>query len=115
METSHSGRDVLPSKILIKEVIVISGIDIENLEFVLIYTVYEKNNDTIVVATIRRISPTPKQIYVKYNWFRQHAGKECFIRKTESDNQKAYILTRRLQDELFVRIRKLICGWQDLI
>ena len=57
------------------------------------------------------MTPKSKHIAVKYNWFRQHVGKEFVIRKIESENQKAYIFTKVLHGEIFVRIRKLLCGW----
>ena len=57
------------------------------------------------------MTPTSKHISLKYHWFRQHVGKEFVIMKIESESQKVDIFTKVLQEELFVRIRKLICGW----
>ena len=91
MELSHSVRELLPLKSLIKEVIDNLGIDIENLKFVSSSTIYEDNNGSIVVGKSPRMTPTSKLISVKYNWFRQHVGKEFVIRKIESENQKADI------------------------
>ena len=108
---SHSVRALLPLKSLIKEVIENLGIDIKKLKFVSSSTVYEVDNGDIVVATSPRTTPTSKHIAVKYHWFRQHVGKEFEIRKIESENQKVDIFTRGLQGEIFVRIRKLLCGW----
>ena len=108
---SHSVRALIPLKSLIKEVIDNLGIDCENLKFVSSSNVYEENNGAIVVATSPRITPSSKHIAVKYHWFRQHVGKEFVIRKIESENQKADIFTKYLQGQLFVRIRKLLCGW----
>ena len=98
-------------KSLIKEVIDNLGIDSEKLKFVSSSTVYEDNNGAIVMTTIPRMTPTLKHIAVKYHWFRQHVGKEFVIRKVESENQKADIFTNGLQGQIFVRIRKLLCGW----
>ena len=111
MALSHSVRALLPLKSLIKEVIDNLGIDCENLKFVSSSTVYEDNNRAIVVATSPRMTPTSKQIAVKYHWFRQHVGKEFVIRKIESENQKVDIFTKGLQGQIFVSIRKLLCGW----
>ena len=108
---SHSIRALLALKDLIKEVIENLGIDSEYLKFVSSSTLYEENNRSIVVATSPRMTPTSKHIAVKYHWFRQHVGKEFVIRKIESENQKAYIFTKGLQGKIFVRIRKLLCGW----
>ena len=67
------------------------------------------------MATSPRMNPTPKNIAVKYHWFRQHVGKEFVIHKIESENQKADIFTKGLQGQIFVRIRKLLCSWQAFI
>ena len=108
---SHSVRALLPLKILIKEVIDNLGIDCENLKFVSSSTFYEENNGSIVVATSPWMTPTSKLVSVKYHWFRQHVGKEFVIRKIESENQKADIFTKVLQVQIFLRIKKLLCGW----
>ena len=106
-----SVRELIPLNFFIKEVIDNLGIGSENMKFVSSSTVYEDNNGAIVVTTSPRMNLTPNQIPSKYYWFRQHSGKELLIRKTESENQKTCIFTKGLQDELFVRIKKLICGW----
>ena len=87
------------------------GIDSENLKFVSRSTIYEENNGAIVVATSPRMTPKSNHIAINYHWFRQHVGKEFVIRKIKSENQKADIFTKGLQDQTFVRIRKLLCGW----
>ena len=81
------------------------------MKFVSSSTIYEENNVYIVVAKIPRMTPTSKHISVKYHWFRQHIGKEFVIQKIESENQKSDIFTKGLQGQIFVRIRKFICGW----
>ena len=107
---SHSIRALIPFKSIIKGVIDNLGIDSKNLKFVLSSTIYEDNNRSIVVATSPRMTPSSKHIAVKYHWFRQHVGKEFFIRKIESENQKADIFTKSLQGQIFVRIMNLLCG-----
>ena len=108
---SHSVRELIPLKSLIKEVIDNLGIDCENLKFVSNSTVYEENNGAIVVATSPRMTPSSKHISVKYHWFRQYVGNEFVIRKIESENQKADIFTKGVQGQIFVSIWKLPCGW----
>ena len=51
------------------------------------------------------MTPTLNHISVKYNWFRQHVGREFLIREIDSENQKADISIKGLQGELFVRIK----------
>ena len=111
MELSHSVRALLPLKSLIKELIDNLGIYSEKLKFVSSSTVYEDNNGAIVVTTSPRMTPSSKHIAIKYHWFRQHVGKEFVIRKIGSENQKADIFTKGLQGQIFLRIRKLLCGW----
>ena len=108
---AHSVRALLPMKSLIKEVIGNLGIESDKLKFVQISTLYEKNNESIIVATIPRMNPTPKQIAVKYHRFMQQVGNKFVIWKINSENQKTDILTKGLQGEMFVSIRTLICGW----
>ena len=72
-------------------------------------TVTKENNGAIVVATSTNMNPKPEHISVKYHWFREYVGKECFIWKIKSENQKADIFTICLQGEYFVRIRKILC------
>ena len=111
VELSQYVRVLLPLKSIIKEVIDNLVIDSENLKFVSKSTIYEENNGAIVVATSPRTYPTSKHIAVKYCWFRQNVGKEFVIRKIEPENQKAYIFTKGLQCQIFVRVRQLLCGW----
>ena len=101
---SHSVRELLPLKILIKEVIDNLGIDCENLKFVSSSTIYEDNNGAIVAAKSPRMNPTSNQIAVKYHWFRQNVGKEFVIRKIESENQRADIFTTCTPDEIGVQV-----------
>ena len=54
MALSHSVRELLPLKYLIKEIIDNLGVDSEKVEFVSISTVYMDNNGTIVVTKVPR-------------------------------------------------------------
>ena len=107
---SRSVRALLPLKSLIKEIIDNLGIDSEKLKCVSSSTLYEENNLSIVVLTIPSMTPTSNYIAIKYHCFRHHVGKECGIQKIKSDNQKEDIFTKGLQGQIFVRIRKLLCG-----
>ena len=97
---------------LINEVIDNLGIDSEKLKFVSRSTVYEENNGDIVVSTSTMMTPISKHIAVKYHWFRQNTVKEFVIWNIDPEKQKADISTKGLQGQIFVRIRKLLCGWQ---
>ena len=75
MALSHSIRELIPLKSIIKEFIDNLVMDIDNLKFFLSSTFYEYNNGTIFVTTSPSITTTSKHIYVKYHWFRNHIGK----------------------------------------
>ena len=107
---SHSIRSLIPLTIITKEVIENLGIDSEKLKFLSSSTIYADNNGAIVVATSPRMTPISNHIGVKYHWFRQHVGNEFVIQKIKSENQKADIFTKVLQGQIFVRIRKFLCG-----
>ena len=108
---SHSVRSVLPLKRIIKEVIENLENDSEKLKCVSSSTIYEDNNRAIVVGISPSMTHTSKQIAVKYHWSKHHVGKESVIWKIESENQKKDIFTKGLQGQIFLRIKKLLCGW----
>ena len=62
MALSHSVRELLPLKYLIKEIIDNLGVDSEKVEFVSISTVYMDNNGTIVVTKVPRMTPASNHI-----------------------------------------------------
>ena len=62
------------------------------------------------VATFPRMTASSKHIAVKYILFRQQVGKEFVIRKIKSENQKADIFTKVVQGQIFLSIRKFLCG-----
>ena len=70
MLLSHYIRELLPLKMITKEVVKNLGMNSEKLDFVSSYTVYENNNCAIVVATVLSMTPNTKHIAVKYHWFR---------------------------------------------
>ena len=61
--------------------------------------------------TVQGITPISNAIDVKYHLFKHNVRREYVIQNIEYDNQKADIFTIFLQVELFVRIRRLKCGW----
>ena len=111
MALSHSVRALPTLESLIKELINHLGIDIKKLKFVSSSAVYEYNIRSIVVATSPIMNPISRHIAFKCHWFRKHVGKEFVIQNIESENQNAYIFTKSLQGQIFVRIRKLLCCW----
>ena len=107
----HSVISLLSLKSFIKEVIYNLGVYSEKLKFLSSSTVYKDNNEAMVVSKSSMMTLISKKISVKYHWFRQHVENESVIRKIESENQNADIFNKGLQDELFVSVIKLVCGW----
>ena len=93
MALYHSIRDLIYLKSLIKEVVDNLEMDSEKMYFLYIYTIYEDKNSAIVVAKSPRMTPTSKQISVRYNWLRHYVGKEFTIKKIKSENYKSDIFT----------------------
>ena len=65
--------------------------DSERLDFVLSSTVYEENISSIVVEIFPSMALTPKNIAVKYHWFRQLVGKKFVIQKIKYEIQKGEV------------------------
>ena len=109
---SSSLRELVPLRRLLEEI----GKSL-NLEFcnpAMIHSqVFEDNNGALILAESPKMTPRTKHIAVKYHWFRDNIGEKCGIvlKKIESENQKADILTKGLTLDLFRRIRKLLLGW----
>ena len=106
----HSGRYLIPLKIVINKVVEKLVMDSEKMTFVSISNVYEENNVAIFVVTSPRMTPSSKHIFVKCHWFRHNVGKEFVIRNIESENQKSDISTKGLQGGFFVRVNNFLFG-----
>ena len=69
MALSNSVRDSCTPKFLIKKVVDNLGMNSERLDFLSISTVFDSKNSAKIMATSPRMTPTSKQIAVKYHWF----------------------------------------------
>ena len=59
-----------------------------------------------------RITPRSKHYAIKFHWFRSHLKpNQVEVRKIDTNEQKADILTKGLRTDKFREIRKLLCGW----
>ena len=106
---SQSLRDMLPPKELIQEVVDALCLP-SDIKYVSHSTVFEDNEGAISLAKCPRMTPRTKYIGTKYHWFRSHVGKMFDVEHVESAKQKADIFTKGLQGQLFLSIRKLLCG-----
>ena len=84
-------------------------------------TVFEDNNGCLTVANAPQMTPRTKHIAVKYHWFKSHLStpekdkdsdlKGIWLKRVDTDLQKADIFTKGLEEKKFVTIRKLVMGW----
>ena len=79
-----------------------------------ISTVWEDNQACLILANTPppRMTPRSKHIAIKYHWFRSHILPDSIVvKKIDTLEQKADILTKGLGNQAFQRIRHLILGW----
>jgi hypothetical protein len=77
-------------------------------------TTFEDNSGAIAIANVPKARPRTKHINVKYHFFRQHvigSQPKATVKKIDTKDQLADILTKGLAVELFVKFRKAIMGW----
>ena len=107
---SQSLREVIPLMTLLKEIYKVFPLHIETPNFVC--NVHEDNQSAIVMATTQKFTPRTKHIALKFHHFRSFvkSGKVTvsYCRTTE---QKADLLTKPLADDLFYKLRYMLCGW----
>ena len=77
-------------------------------------TVWEDNQGALALANLEpgRVTPRSKHYAIKYHWFRSHIKpNKVDVKRIDTNNQKADILTKGLRTHQFQSIRKLLCGW----
>ena len=75
-------------------------------------TVWEDNQSCIAMATSQKISPRTKHIALKYHHFRSYVmNKKVRINYVHTESQEADIFTKPVKNELFPKLRYLLCGW----
>ena len=73
---------------------------------------FEDNSGAVELANVPKMRPRTKHINTKYHHFRAYVAKGLIkVLKIGTEEQLADILTKNLKEELFLQIRKWICGW----
>jgi hypothetical protein len=106
-------RELLPFKHLVETVSKIIELDVED-PTTFQTTVWEDNVGALTLANLEpgRITPRSKFYAIKMHWFRSKLKpNKIIIKKIESNDQKADILTKGLRVIKFVANRLLLCGW----
>jgi hypothetical protein len=110
---SLSMRELLPFKHLLETLVKSIGLPDDN-DITFKTTVWEDNAGALSLANLEpgRMTPRSKHYAVKYHWFRSHLKpNNIIVKKIDTTEQKADILTKGLRTEKFWQIRQLLCGW----
>jgi len=115
---SQSLHDLLPTKVLAKEVIKNLGFNDSKLRVITQSSVFEDNAGALQVAQSPRLTPTSKFIAVKYHWFRSHikaisnSSQPIQILKIDGKVNPADIFTKsKSREKEFQALHFLLCGW----
>ena len=112
---SQALRETIPLMNLMQEINVIFALDIPQPKFVI--KVHEDNQSCIVMANNPKFTPRTKHIAIKYHHFRKHvrtpSNSSGFIDIVYCSTleQIADIFTKPTNDDIFWKLRKLMCGW----
>ena len=107
---SQSLRDVIPLITLLKEINKVFPVHVKTPTFMC--KVHEENQLCITMATLQKFTPRTKHIALKYHHFRSHVKNGAIqISYCCTTEQKADLLTKPLADDLFFKLRYLLCGW----
>ncbi len=107
---SQSLRDVIPLITLLKEINKVFPVDVETPTYVC--KVHEDNQSCITMATSQKFTPRTKHIALKYDHFCSHVKSGVIqISYCHMTEQKADLLTKPLADNLFFKLRYMLCGW----
>jgi histone deacetylase 1/2 len=107
---SSAMREVIPMMSLIKEISIVCKVKKKKPE--INCKVFEDNESAISIAKSNKFSPRTKHIALKYHHFRQYVKKgEIEISHINTKEQTADILTKPLNEQMFVYLRKKLIGW----
>jgi hypothetical protein len=109
---SQATREILPFINLLKEVNKFMDLRLSQAE--MYCKIHEDNTSCITIAESKKFSPRTKHISLKYHWFRSFLSgtkRLLSIHHVSTKEQTADILTKPLDEPLFVHHRKRSNGW----
>ena len=107
---SQALREVIPMMEMMKELKTAFPMEITIPNFNC--TVHEDNQSCISMATKQKFSPRTKHIALKYHHFRSFVNaNKILIKYVNTQDQLADALTKPLDPETFIRLRKMLIGW----
>ena len=111
---STAMKEVIPFKEVLNVVKFAVGMGSDNNIIYFRTTVWEDNDACRILANLEpgRSTSRTKFFAVKLHWFRSHLKpKQIEVKRIDSCDQKADLLTKGLGKLKFEQIRKLLCGW----
>jgi Reverse transcriptase (RNA-dependent DNA polymerase) len=108
---SQALRQTIPLMRLVKEIHEKLELQMETIPKVHC-KLFEDNSGAVELANVPKMRPRTKHINAKYHHFRKYVtDKTIRVLKVATLDQLADILTKNLPEALFLKFRKLICGW----
>ncbi len=106
---SQALHDVIPLITLLKEINKVFPVHVKTPTFVC--KVPEDNQSCIAMACSQKFTPCTKHIALKYHHFCSHIKSSAIqITYCRTTEQKADLLMKPLADDLFFRLRYMLCG-----
>ncbi len=107
---SQSLWDAIPLITLLQEINKVFPVHVKTMTFVC--KVHKDNQSYIKMTTTHKFSPYTKHIALKYHHFCSHVDSGVIqISYCPKNELKADILTKLLADDLFFKLRYMLCGW----
>ena len=107
---SHSMRELIPCRALLKEIERIVNIEVGRPSFQ--STVFEDNTGVINLARLPKMRACTKHSNIKYHHFHNNVRRqEVKVVKINTSEQKVDCLTNPLDRIIFERLRRLLMGW----
>ena len=109
---SYALRDAIPIMNLFKEMKKM-GLPIKSSATKVSCKVFEDNTGALEIARTPKFRPRTKHLNCRLHFFRSYVDttKEVTIHKIDTKDQPADLLTKPLNEELLLKLRKIIMGW----
>ncbi len=107
---SQALQDVIPLITLLQEINKVFPVQVKTPTF--LCKVHKDNQSCITMVTSQRFTPHTKHIALKYHHFCSHVKQGAIqVSYCCTTEQKADLLTMPLADDLFFKLRYMLCGW----
>ncbi|NER25784.1 MAG: hypothetical protein F6J96_34845, partial [Symploca sp. SIO1C2] len=108
---SYALRDAIPLMNLLKEMLE-HGFQMEHRTPKVWCKVFEDNSGALEMAKVHKYRPRTKHLNVKLHHFRSYVeSKEITLHAIASEDQQADYLTKPVNEDILVRLRKRVMGW----